>query len=339
MKAKHKVAIIVAIITAGASITVAVINNYISLKTEKTAIQPITENNNSNTTQNSGEEKTKTETIEELEEENKKLESQLKEAKSSIEELENTQKQNEEDISQYENKNADMVEQLEKVNSELKQIKEENKSLTDELYNMNEVNFLNEQVYVEGNEISRITNSIASIDGTIYYSDEIVKKILERYGAEYNQTDTKIVIQKDVDATKLSLSRAEVYEKDDYCVSTGSGLREDIEGDQFSGILINDEGGISFLVNEKYEKMSGVIHVAKETGSEHCAYIRIITYDKDGNSKNVFESKKLSVLANEQAFTENSALDITGAKIVRIEQKKGFGAVDAVISDAFFYNE
>lgn len=292
-----------------------------------------------NNNYSSGEKKeNNVESVEELTKENDKLKDQLEKAKLNIEELESTQKQTEEDLAQSKTENADITEQLQEANLELKQIKEENKSLTSEVKGANVVDFLDQQIYVEGNKISDTNNSIASIDGKIYYSDEIVEKILGRYGTEYSYTDTEVTIQKDVNATKLPLSQAEVYEKDD-CVSTGSGLREDIDGNQFSGILINDQGGISFLVNEKYEKMSGIIHIAKETNKEFHAIIRVVIYDKDGNTKNVFESKELSTLANEQNFTDTGVLDIKGAKVVRIEQERSYGAVDAVISDAFFYNE
>lgn len=290
------------------------INNYPSEKTENT-----------------------TDVVEKLKEEKNKLEDQLEKAKSDIEELENIQKQNEEDINRYEKTNADIEDQLEKVNQQLTQAKEENKTLNADLRDVKDVDFLDQQIYVEGNKILDIKEPIASIDGNIYYSDEIVEEILGRYGTEYSYTDTQIDIKKNVDATKLPLSQAEVYEKDN-CVSTGSGSREDVEGNQFSGVLINDRGGISFLVNEKYEKMSGVIHVAKETPSDFSGTIRIIIYDKDGNSKDVYESPTLTKLSEEQTFMDEKSLDIKGAKVVRIEQNAVY-PVDVVISDAFFYNE
>lgn len=335
MKTKHITKIVVAFITSGVALAGIVYQtNHSSKETvetqEKNEDEVVNDAKNNNYL-NGRTEKSDTDIVQMLQEENSDLKGQLEDSQK-------VRKQKEKEISQYESENTYLTDELEKVNLELKQTKEENEAFLSESNDRNKVEFLDQQIYVEGSKIPGSSNAIASINGSIYYSDETVEKILERYGTEYSYSDTGINIQKNIDATKLSLSRAEVYEKDD-SVSTGSGIREDIEGDQFSGILFRSYGGISFLVNEKYEKMSGVIHIARETASNARTRIQVIIYDKDGNEKTVFESKELTALANEQTFSDEGDLDIKGAKIVRIEQQYIDGKTEAVISDAFFYNE
>lgn len=177
------------------------------------------------------------------------------------------------------------------------------------------------------------------VDEVPYYNENVLKLILGHYGIKYQYEKDKVYIGEIIETDKLPLSEAEIYEIG-AAASENSGIRSDKNGNEFSGILITEEtfdgGYVSYFVNENYNRMSGVIHVTKETPNRNSAEINIVVIDRDGNETTVYTSEEITNLSHPVPFKD---INIDGAVIVSIQQDVFYAEVEAVISDAFFYNE
>ena len=193
---------------------------------------------------------------------------------------------------------------------------------------------------MEGLRISQEgDNSVALVNGGIYYHENLVKTILENYNKSYEYSENKIDITTNIDDSSFLVSKAEIYEIDG-SVSMSSRIRQDINGNEFSGILFSGNGKASVLLNEKYTKIKGIVHVAKESINDRDCRVIIYKTDKYGNTTQVHESKDLTKLSGIDDFS--NGCDIEGAVVLTIEKFwkslwRLYGCSNK--KDAYLYND
>ena len=259
--------------------------------------------------------------IEELKEEN----NSLLESGQALSEIQQEKELLEEDLKNEQQKNQELQEQ--------------NQSLQEQVKNMPSIEYKAIKSYLDGVEMTEIEKPIALVNGKSFYNEDLIKQVFGHYNTGFElETDTLYIGEKK-QLESLPLSKAAIYEKGENA-SISSGDRKDLKGNEFSGILINGYDSISFLINKNYNKISGVIHVADQTGNEKDGRIEIYTLDENDNETKVYSSPKLTNLSEPFSF---SGVEIGNAKVVKIVQAStsvySKGAVEAVISDAYFYNE
>lgn len=182
------------------------------------------------------------------------------------------------------------------------------------------------------------------VDDNPFFSESALKTVFGHYGIGYEYGEDKVYIGEKKETEKLPLSQAEVYEQGDK-FSASSGVRKDKDGNEFSGLLVTDYqnygGYVSYFTNGKYNKISGVIHVAAETDNDAASKIQISKMDEKGDFVPVYTTPKLTKLSEPMLFST----DIGDSKVIKIEQISlvdyaiHYKAVEAVISEAYFYNE
>lgn len=270
-----------------------------------------------------------------LNSEKKKLEEKLESANSKIDSLEEQQSSDAENADQ---EKSNLQAELDESQAKLSELESSNQELLMKLNDYVDVAFENWQIGVDGMNLPSEDKSVALINNQTYFNLNTVERILEYYDKMCKTDDKKMNIISDIDDSKLAISKAQIYDIDS-CASTNSGIRSDLNGNEFSGVLINGTGQISFLLNGKYKKMKGAIHVAKETENDCFADIQIWIVDENGNEKSVYEVDGLDNLSKPEDADFSNGINIEGAKIVRIEQHGKWGNIDAIISDAYFYND
>lgn len=290
------------------------------------------------------------EEYQQIETKNTELQSQLDAANSKISQLETENnsklselaKNNETLATQIKNQQSEMEAQSEQAESEISRLEEEKEDLVAQINSMPNLAFTNSQIYLDGGVLSGVNNPILLVDNTPYYSESALKLILSHYEKPYEYTGEEVNIGKKIETEKLPLSQAEIYEVGYNGVSQNSGIRVDKNGNEFSGILIerswSNGGYISYFVNEKYNKISGIIHVTKETENDNSATIQIIAYDEKGNEVTAYTSDEMTNLSKAIPF-EVSINNNT--KVIEIRQDAYWynRPIEAVISEAYFYNE
>lgn len=276
------------------------------------------------------------EEITQLKGEKQELKDQLEVADQEISKLQQQQLEgNESAETEKEALNA----KLKENEDEIAELKGTIEAFSTQMNNEISVNFENVPVYLENLMVSSYGDqSVALINGIPYYSENIFKRVLEGNSKLYQYSSTRVDILSDIEASKMLVSKAEIYEIDD-SVSLSSGIRTDIGGNEFSGILFTGRGSVSFLLNEGYKKMRGIVHVAKESDNSNYGHINIYKTDKDGNVTPVHESKELTKISGVDDFS--NGCDIESAVIVTIEGYAGYSSteMDMVLSDAYFYND
>lgn len=273
--------------------------------------------------------------IAQLNEEKQSLEAELENANCEIEELKN-QQLNSAEAAKMETQN--LKAELEESDNRVAEFEENIKELSTQLNSKIVTTFENIPVYLEGLRISQEgDNSVALVNGGIYYHENLVKTILENYNKSYEYSENKIDITTNIDDSSFLVSKAEIYEIDG-SVSMSSGIRQDINGNEFSGILFSGNGKVSVLLNEKYTKLKGIVHVAKESINDRDCRVIIYKADKYGNTTQVHESKDLTKLSGIDDFS--NGCDIEGAVVLTIESHSAYGnCMDVVIKDAYLYND
>lgn len=278
--------------------------------------------------------------------ENQKEVKQLKSEKEELEEtLESTnseinrlKEQQSSDAENADEEKSNLQAELDESQAKISELESSNQELLMELTDSVDVDFENWQIAVDGLSLPSEDKSVVLIDNQTYFSSNMVETILEHYDKICKTDDKKMDISSDIDNSKLAISKAQIYNIDS-CASTNSGIRSDLNGNEFSGVLINGTGQISFLLNGKYKKMKGAVHVAKETENSALANIQIWIVDENGNEKSVYEVDGLNNLSKPEDADFSNGINVEGAKIVRIEQYGVRGNIDAIISDACFYND
>lgn len=286
--------------------------------------------------------------MDQMNEENQKLQEKLesvsnelaslKEQKAKEDESAKAEKESiKEENESVKAENEALKTEIEEGKIKIAELQENAEALTNQLNNGTSAIFEDIPIYLEGTKVSTDgDSSVALINGSFYYSEAIVKEMVESWNKIYNFSESQIDVA--TDTSHLEVSKAEIYEIDN-SVSLSSGIRADIGGNEFSGILISGNGRVSFLLNGQYKKIRGIVHVAKESANENKGYINIYKTDKDGNVTPVHESKELTKISGVDDFS--NGCDIEGAVIVTIEgtwRYSGEG-IDMVISDAYFYND
>lgn len=274
----------------------------------------------------------------ELKQSNKEKEELEKKLENTNSEIDNLKQQQSNDAENADEEKNKLQTELDESQTKILQLESSNKELLARLNDVVEVEFENWKIDVDGLDLSSENKSVALVDNQPYFSSEIVEKILEHYNKICEINDKKMNILSDIDNNKIAISKAQIYDIDS-CASTNSGIRSDLNGNEFSGVLINGTGQISFLLNGKYNRMKGAVHVAKETQNGCWADIKIWLIDENGNEKSVYEADELNNLSKPEDADFTNGINIEGAKIVRIEQHGVMGNIDAVISDAYFYND
>lgn len=276
------------------------------------------------------------EEITQLKGEKQELKDQLEVADQEISKLQQQQLEgNESAETEKEALNA----KLKENEDEIAELKGTIEALSTQMNNEISVNFENVPVYLENLMVSSDGDrSVALINGIPYYSENILKRVLEESSKLYQYSSTRVDILSDIEASKMLVSKEEIYQIDD-SVSLSSGIRTDIGGNEFSGILFTGRGSVSFLLNGQYKKMRGIVHVAKESDNGNYGHINIYKTDKDGNVTPVHESKELTKISGVDDFS--NGCDIEGAVIVTIEGYAEYSSteMDMVLSDAYFYND
>lgn len=258
--------------------------------------------------------------IAQLNEEKQSLEAELENANCEIEELKN-QQLNSAEAAKMETQN--LKAELEESDNRVAELEENIKELSTQLNSKIVTTFENIPVYLEGLRISQEgDNSVALVNGGIYYHENLVKTILENYNKSYEYSENKIDITTNIDDSSFLVSKAEIYEIDG-SVSMSSGIRQDINGNEFSGILFSGNGKVSVLLNEKYTKLKGIVHVAKESINDRDCRVIIYKADKYGNTTQVHESKDLTKLSGIDDFS--NGCDIEGAVVLTIESHSAYG--------------
>lgn len=273
--------------------------------------------------------------VKQLKSEKEELEETLEGTNSEINRLKEQQNSDAENVDEEKN---NLRAELDESQAKISELESSNQELLMELTDSIDVDFENWQIEVDGLKLPSEDKPVALIDNQTYFSSNMVEMILEYYDKICKIDDKTMEIFSDIDDSKLAISKAQIYDIDS-CASTNSGMRSDLSGNEFSGVLINGTGQISFLLNGKYKKMKGVVHVAKETGNDSLANIQIWIVDENGNEKSVYEVDGLNNLSKPEDADFSNGINIEGAKIVRIEQYGTWGNIDAIISDAYFYND
>lgn len=275
------------------------------------------------------------EEITQLKGEKQELKDQLEVADQEISKLQQQQLEgNESAETEKEALNA----KLKENEDEIAELKGTIEALSTQMNNEISVNFENVPVYLENLMVSSDGDrSVALINGIPYYSENILKRVLEESSKLYQYSSTRVDILSDIEASKMLVSKAEIYQIDD-SVSLSSGIRTDIGGNEFSGILFTGRGRVTFLLNGEYKKMKGIAHVAKESRNDCSGILYIYKTDKNGETTPVHESKDLTKISGVDDFS--NGCDIEGAVLLTIESRSSQGDVlDIIISDVYFYND
>ena len=273
--------------------------------------------------------------VKQLKSEKEELEETLEGTNSEINRLKEQQNSDAENADEEKN---NLQAELDESQAKISELESSNQELLMKLTDSVDVDFENWQIEVDGLKLPSEDKPAALIDNQIYFSSNMVETILEYYDKICKIDDKTMEIFSDIDDSKLAISKAQIYDIDS-CASINSGIRSDLNGNEFSGVLINGSGKISFLLNGKYKKMKGAVHVAKETENDSLANIQIWIVDENGNEKSVYEVDGLNNLSKPEDADFSNGINIEGAKIVRIEQNGICGDIDAIISDAYFYND
>lgn len=247
--------------------------------------------------------------------------------------------QNQDEIAQISKEKEEAESQLEDANSKISELEKENDDLLRQIDNEIKVEYSDSKLYLDGGALSELSNPILLVDENSFFSESALKTVLGHYGIAYEYVENEVCIGEKKVIDKVPLSQAEIYEKARGS-SLNSGNRKDMNGNEFCGILIENDttsGRISFFTNEKYEKISGVVHVTAESTNHNTSKIKIRKIDKYENVVTVYTSPEMTNLSDPAYFTD---VDISGAKLVTIEQDyETGGTVEFVISEAYFYNE
>lgn len=275
----------------------------------------------------------------ESQEEVKQLNLEKKELEEKIEstnsEISNLKEQQNSDAENADEEKSKLQAKLDASQAKISELENDNQKLLIKLDEFVEVDFENWQIDVDGLNLPSEDKPAALIGNQTYFSLDTVEKILEKYDKICKTDDKKLEVVSDIENSKIAISKAQIYDIDN-CASTNSGIRRDLNGNEFSGVLLNGTGQISFLLNGQYKKMKGTVHVAKETENGSCANIQIWIVDENGNEKSVYEVDGLNNLSKPEDADFGNGINIEGAKIVKIKQD---GYIDAIISDAYFYND
>ena len=205
------------------------------------------------------------EEITQLKGEKQELKDQLEVADQEISKLQQQQLEGNESA---ETEKETLNVKLKENEDEIAELKGTIETLSTQMNNGVSVNFENVPVYLENLMVSSDGDrSVALINGIPYYSENILKRVLEESSKLYQYSGTRVDILSDIEASKMLVSKAEVYQIDD-SVSLSSGIRTDIGGNEFSGIFFTGRGRVTFLLNGEYKKMKGIAHVAKESRND-----------------------------------------------------------------------
>lgn len=233
--------------------------------------------------------------------------------------------------SQLEATNSKLNSDLEQSESELAKLKEINSELSSQISNVPSVEFVSPSLYIDSEKLSDLYNSVVLINEAPYYSENALKMILRNLGKEYEYTAEEIYIGKKSETEKIPLSQVKIYDLGDNA-SQASGIRSDISGNEFSGLLLETYGHISYFVDKKYSKICGAIHIVKETSNSRSGTVSISTFNENQEETVVYTSDTLNNLSDVVYFSD---VPINNAKVVNISVS---GHIKAVISEAYFYN-
>lgn len=185
------------------------------------------------------------EEITQLKGEKQELKDQLEVADQEISKLQQQQLEGNESA---ETEKETLNVKLKENEDEIAELKGTIETLSTQMNNGVSVNFENVPVYLENLMVSSDGDrSVALINGIPYYSENILKRVLEESSKLYQYSGTRVDILSDIEASKMLVSKAEVYQIDD-SVSLSSGIRTDIGGNEFSGILFTGRGRVTFLL-------------------------------------------------------------------------------------------